>query len=147
MMLLTSPFFPAAGGAGVSSDNVDVIKAIYTAFAKGDVPAVLGHFDPDIEWIEADGFPYPGTFVGPDAILQNVFMRLGTEWEGYTVTPKEFIAEGDRVVSFGTYAGTYKATGKSFSAPFAHAFRLRDGKVVHFHQYTDTVLVQEALKA
>jgi ketosteroid isomerase-like protein len=61
--------------------------------------------------------------------------------------PSNNVAEGDRVVSFGTCTGLYKATGKSFSAPFAHAFRLRDGKVVQFVQYTDTVPVQEALKA
>ena len=32
-----------------------------------------------IEWTEAAGFPYDGTHVGPEAVLSNVFMRLGTE--------------------------------------------------------------------
>ena len=44
---------------------------------------MLGALAPDIRWTEAEGFPYGGTYVGPDAILQGVFMRLGTEWDGY----------------------------------------------------------------
>ena len=46
----------------------------------------------------------------------------------------------------GIYSGTYKATGKSFEAEFAHIWTLRDGKVISFHQYVDSALVQEALK-
>jgi len=38
--------------------NGDVVKGLYDAFAKGDVAAVLGTFDPAIEWKEAEGFLY-----------------------------------------------------------------------------------------
>lgn len=53
---------------------------------------------------------------------------------------------GERVVSFGHDSGTYKKTGKSFRVPFAHAWRVKDGKVTHFQQYTDVHFVQEAMK-
>jgi len=53
---------------------------------------------------------------------------------------------GERVVSFGHYAGTNKKTGKAFRVPFAHAWRMKDGKVTHFQQYTDTHVVQETMK-
>src|SRR5664279_2670150 len=46
--------------------------------ATGDVPAVLAGMDPKIEWTEAEGWPlYSGTLVGPQAIVDGVFMRLG----------------------------------------------------------------------
>lgn len=61
------------------------------------------------------------------------------------MTPEEFVEEGDQVVSLGLYSGTRKETGKSFSAPYAHVWTLRDGKVVRFRQYTDTAVVQRAL--
>lgn len=61
--------------------NGDIVRGLYEAFGRGDVPAVLGVLDENIEWTEAEGFPYGGTFHGPQAVLENVFMKLGTEWE------------------------------------------------------------------
>jgi uncharacterized protein len=125
--------------------NSETIRGLYQAFARGDVPSVLGMLDPQIEWTEAEGFPYGGTFIGQQAILNNVFMKLGTEWDGFKAEPEDFIEAGDRVVSLGAYSGTYKATGKSMRVPFAHVWTLRDGRPVKFVQYTDTLKVSEAL--
>ena len=126
--------------------NSEIIRGLYDAFATGDVPGVLGVLDGDIRWTEAEGFPYGGTYVGPDAVLANVFAKLGSEWDGFTAVPHTFVAEGDSVVALGDYGGTYKATGRRFSAPFAHAWTLRGGKVVRFQQYTDTALAQAAVR-
>jgi ketosteroid isomerase-like protein len=127
------------------ADNLETVRNIYQAFGRGDVPSVLAALAPDVSWTEAEGFPYRGTYVGPDAVLKNVFMRLGTEWEGFSVVPHEFVAQGDTVVCLGQYSGKYNATGKSFSAPYAHVWNLRNGKVVRFRQFTDTAVVQSAL--
>lgn len=129
------------------SQNVDALRALYDAFAVGDIPAVLAALDANIEWTDAEGFPYGGTYRGPDAILQGVFMRLGAEWDGYSAVPSDFVDGGEKVVAIGMYSGTYKATGKAFRAPFAHLWEFRNGKAVRFEQFTDTVLVQEALKS
>lgn len=125
--------------------NTDIMRGLYSAFADGDVAAVLGAFDREIRWIEAEGFPYGGTYVGPDAVLANVFAKLGSEWSGFSAVPASFVSEGETVVALGEYGGTYKATGKRFAAPFAHVWTLRDGKIVRFQQYTDTALAQAAL--
>ncbi|MFH2057097.1 MAG: nuclear transport factor 2 family protein [bacterium] len=128
------------------SKNLDTLRNGYENFAKGNIPAVLAVFDPKIEWTEAEGFPYAGTYVGHEAVVNNVFMKLGTEWDGYTVKTNEFIDAGDRIVVLGKYSGTYKATGKSFEADFAHVWTMRDGIAKKFYQYADTALVQEALQ-
>lgn len=126
--------------------NLNLVQGVYEAFAKGDIPTVLGFLSPDIVWTEAEGFPYGGTYTGPDAVLAGVFMRLGTEWDGFAVVPEEFIDGGDVVVALGKYSGTYKATGKSFRANFAHVWQVREGKAIRFVQYVDTLLVQRALQ-
>ncbi|MDX2030161.1 MAG: nuclear transport factor 2 family protein [Blastocatellia bacterium] len=131
----------------MASQNLETIQGAYAAFAKGDVPGVLGVLDAEIAWTEAEGFPYGGTYNGPNAVLEGVFMRLGTEWDGFAAVPAQFVDGGDMVVALGTYSGTNKATGKSFEAPFAHAWTFRDGKVVRFVQYTDTLLVNRAVEA
>ena len=124
----------------------DTIANLYQAFARGDVPAVLAALSPNVTWIQAEGFPYGGTYVGPDAVLQNVFAKLGSEWDGYAAVPHEFIASSDTVVALGEYSGTYKATGKSFKAPFAHVWKFGGDHVTSFRQYTDTAVVQRALR-
>jgi ketosteroid isomerase-like protein len=127
--------------------NLGSVKGLYEAFAKGDVPTVLAFLDPDIAWTEAEGFPYGGTYNGPNAVLEGVFMRLGSEWDGFAAVPEEFIDAADTVVALGKYSGTYKATGRSFAANFAHVWKIRDGKAVRFVQYVDTLLVHQALQA
>lgn len=126
--------------------NIDSIKELYQAFAKGDVPSVLGVLSPEIDWTEAEGFPYAGTYHGPRAVLEGVFMRLGSEWNGFAAVPDEFIDGGDTVVVLGKYSGTYKKTGKSFQANFAHVWKMQDGKAFRFIQYVDTLLVHRALQ-
>lgn len=128
------------------SNNLETIRAVYEAFAKGDIPTVLGALDSAVEWREAEGFPYGGTYIGPNAVLEGVFMRLGTEWEVFNAVPDEFIDGGDAIVAIGTYSGTYKTTGKSFKTPFAHVWKLQEGKAVRFLQFTDTLKVQETLQ-
>ncbi|RYY81418.1 MAG: nuclear transport factor 2 family protein [Comamonadaceae bacterium] len=127
--------------------NTETIQALYAGFAAGDMPAILGTMAPDIEWTEAEGYPYAGTYRGTQAIVDGVFIRLATEWDGYQAVADRYVSEGDEVVALGHYSGTYKATGKSFRAPFVHAWTLRDGRIVRFVQYVDTVLVQRALAA
>ena len=125
--------------------ELNKIKAVYEAFAKSDIPGVLGVLSADIAWTEAEGFPYGGTYHGPKAVLEGVFMRLGSEWIGFAAVPHEFIDGGDTIVVLGKYSGTYKKTNKSFQADFAHVWKLREGKAVRFVQYVDTLVVQRAV--
>ena len=129
------------------NSSLDTVRGIYGAFAAGDIPGVLGALSPDIRWTEAAGGPYGGVSIGPQAVLADVFMKLGGEWDGLSAVPDEFVADGDTVVALGEYSGTYKATGKSFRAPFAHVWKFADGKAVSFHQHTDTAVHLQPLQA
>jgi hypothetical protein len=129
------------------SDPTETIRDLYARFERGDVPGVLAALAPDVQWTEAEGFPHGGTYVGRDAVLSNVFLTLAAEWQVFTVTPREFVAGTDIVVALGEYRGTCRASGHSFQAPFAHVWRLRDGRVAAFCQHTDTALVQRAVRA
>lgn len=87
------------------SANTEIIRGLYAAFASGDVPGVLGALDQKIVWTEAEGFPYGRTYVGPDAVLTNVFAKLGSEWDGFSAVPHSFVSEGDTVVARGVRRG------------------------------------------
>ena len=132
----------------MSLENVNVVRGMYAAFAKGDIPAIIAALDPQVEWWEAENFIYAdgNPYVGPDAVLIGVFMRIGGEWEGFAVSPKEVLDAGETIIGHGYYSGTYKQTGKKVRAQFAHLFTFREGKIVKFQQYTDTSQFQQAVK-
>ena len=120
--------------------NGELVKNLYAAFGVGDVPAVLGAFDPQIRWMEAEGFLYAAgnPYVGPQAVAEGVFMRIVSDVDGFAVVPQNFVDGGDTVVVEGRYRGTMKATGTPVDAAFAHFWQFRGGKIVAFQQYTDT---------
>jgi ketosteroid isomerase-like protein len=133
----------------MSDENVKVVRGLYEAFAKGDIPTIIGALDPKIEWWEAENHIYAdgNPYVGPDAVLQGVFMRLGSEWDGFAVGPKEVLDAGNTVIGQGYYSGTYKQSGKSVRSQFAHFFTFKEGRIVKFQQYTDTAQFKEAVAA
>jgi uncharacterized protein len=127
--------------------NLETIRATYEGSSEDNGRNLLAALAPDATWTEAEGFPYAGTYVGPDAIVAGVFQRLGTEWIGYRADVHTFMEDGDRVAAFGVYHGTYKTTGKSMTASFAHLYHLRDGKIASMVQYVDSHMVMQALSA
>lgn len=125
--------------------SIEIVENAYRAFAAGNIPAVLEVFDRSISWTDMEGFPTGGTYVGAEAILNGVFIRLGMEWNDFQAVPDEFLDAGQTIVALGNYTGTFKTTGKSMRVPFAHVWGLRDDKIVKFVQYIDTLKVSEAL--
>lgn len=124
--------------------NLDIAKRADDAFRRGAVDEVMQIMHEDVEWIEAEGGPYGGTYHGHDEVMTNVFAPLGGEWETFAAEPDRFVEDDDTVAAMGTYSGTHAKTGKHFEAPFAHAMDLEDGRIVRFEQYVDTVRMNEA---
>src|ERR1700754_1364979 len=92
---------------------IDVVRSFYDALGRGDAPAALSSLDDAIQWTEAEGFPYhSGTWTGPQAVLDNLLIPLGRDWNGFEAKPDSFVVDNSIVVVFGTYSGLFKVTGK-----------------------------------
>jgi len=128
--------------------NIAPVRALYAAFAKGDMAAALATMADDIVWNEAENYPYAdrNPYLGPQAVLHGVFARIGADWENFTAVSDEFIDGGDTIVSLGYYGGTFKATGKPMRAQFAHVVRVKNGKIAGFQQYADTLGTARAME-
>jgi ketosteroid isomerase-like protein len=129
----------------MESSSAEVVRGVYDAFARGDVPAVLGALADDIEWHEAEGMPYGGVHRGPQAVAERVFVPITTDVEGFTVTPEEVIATGDTVAVVARYTGTGKATGRFLDLPVTHVWDMREGKIARFRQFADTAKFLEVV--
>ena len=123
-----------------------LVHDVYAAFARGDIAAVLGAFDPAIAWREAEGNPYEPSgkaWVGPDAVLQKLLLRIAADWEGFTIHPQLFHDAGDTVIVEGRYTGKHKLTGRRLDAQVCHVWTIRGGKVAAFQQFADTAQLQD----
>jgi ketosteroid isomerase-like protein len=123
----------------------EIIQALYQSFASGDEPAVTAKFDDEITWTEADGFPLAGTYVGPQAVVENVFMRLSEFSNNWAVVVDRLVADGDTVVANGKYTWNHKDSGEPCEVRMAHVWTLAGGKATAFLQHVDTVVVRELI--
>ena len=131
----------------MSAESVSLIKGIYEAFGRGDVPAAVAAMSPDIVWNEAENFPYAdgNPYRGPDAILSGVFARIFSEWDGFSVVPEQFLDAGETVVMIGRYVGTHKGTGTAMNPQVVHVWTVAGGKAAGFQQFVDTLGVAQAM--
>ncbi len=130
--------------------NTAVVQGIYDDFAEGDIPAVLNALHEQVVWKEAegndlaDGNPY----IGPDAVLQGVFARLGEQYAYFRLKDIELHPMvGNEVLATLRYDAKLKDNGMAINAQAAHLWTVENGKVTAFQQYVDTrQLAEKAAK-
>ena len=125
------------------AENLRVIQRLYDSFAQGDGPGALAEMHDNIHWNEAENFVYSdrNPYQSPSDVANGVFGRLLADWEDYKATAHELLHAGDTVIALGRSKGTNRVTRKPLDAQFAHVWRLREGKIVGFQQYIDTLQV------
>ena len=130
------------------SKSVELVRGLYASFASGDLPGFLDRLDPRVVWNEAEGFPYSdrNPHVGPEAIVEGVFARLGGDWADFRVEVGEIVGGDEVVTMFGRYQARSKRTGRALDVQCAHTWWLRAGKAVRFQQMVDTAGVAAALR-
>ena len=125
--------------------NIEIVRAHYAASAEGNVHLMMANVSPQVRWTEMAGFPCAGTWVGPQAVIDNVFAVFSRDLTNYRFELQSLVDGGERIVADGAYHGTYRATGKELQARVAHIWKLQNGTIVAFEQFTDTLLVHRAM--
>jgi uncharacterized protein len=123
-----------------------IVSDHYAASARGDLAGMMAEVAADVQWTEMAGFPCAGTHIGPAQVIDKVFKVLGGAWEGYGFHLETLIDGGDRIVGIGDYQGTYRKTGKAMHARVVHVWQAEGGLVRRFEQFTDTLLVAQAMQ-
>jgi ketosteroid isomerase-like protein len=120
--------------------NLQIVRAMYDAFSRGDLDAFLADVAPDMEWRFADSFIYGevNPLFGRDALRNSSLRRIGEEWDQFDSPLDELLDAGDTIVGLGHSVGVHKATGRRLRAQFVHVFTLADGQVTRWRQYVDT---------
>jgi ketosteroid isomerase-like protein len=123
--------------------NVRTVKDFFAAIGRGDKEGLLALIAEDIEWIiPGEDWPLAGTHRGHAGLadlLQTASKSIETSTE-----PREFVAQGDRVLVVGFAKGKIKATNKTFEDHFVFAITVRDGKLTNIREYIDTQALARA---
>jgi uncharacterized protein len=121
-----------------SQKNKQVVKELYAAFGRGDIAAVLALVAEDVNWRLPGTVPhYSGSYKGPNGVA-DFFRELDANIGVELFEPRDFVAEGDRVLVIGWSRGRVKSSGRIFDNRWVMAFSVHDGKVTKFEEYADT---------
>jgi ketosteroid isomerase-like protein len=123
----------------MSESNKDILRMGYDSFNRQDIPGTLELFDENIEWTEPEWIygPPGGTVRGRDEVLHKVFEPIAEYFDGFTLDPRELYGEGDTVIVVGSFKLRPKGVSQTLDVPFAHVWRLRNGKAVSMRNYVD----------
>jgi ketosteroid isomerase-like protein len=125
-------------------ENLQIVKDGYAAFGRGDIAGLLSLLAEDVVWdMPGRGLPLAGTYRGHDGVA-SFFQKLGQQADILEFQPREFLADGDRVLVVGWERMKIKATGRDAEIDWVMAFTIRDGKIAKFREYTDTKEIADA---
>ena len=124
--------------------NVQTVKDFFAAIGRGDREGVLALVAEDIEWIiPGKDWPLAGTRHG-HAGLADLVKTQSETMETWLMEPREFVAQGDRVLVVGFARGKIKATNKTWEDDWIFAITVRDGRLTSIREYVDTQALARA---
>jgi hypothetical protein len=130
-----------------SAGHVQLVQNLYAAFARRDIPAILGVLSTDVEWAEPDNpfNPCGGTRHGHAGFLE--WARIGHEAEDVlSLEPRQFLAGGNSVAVIGHTRCRAKRSGRMYETDFVHVITFRQGQIVRFQEFFDTWAAGEAFR-
>jgi ketosteroid isomerase-like protein len=117
-------------------DDADLVRSGYEAFSKGDIPAVLDVFSPDIHWQISGRSGLAGDYRGHDAVLGFFGQLMERSGGTFALELVDLLASDDHVVALTRETGERDGRG-SLDVRGVHIWRVVDGKAVEFRGIAD----------
>jgi ketosteroid isomerase-like protein len=130
----------------VIATDIELVKAMFAAFAARDLETVLALADPEIELTAVTGEHAGRTepYRGYDG-LRAYFRDVAAVWEELRLTPREFRTEGELILVTGKVSA--RSRSRTVSGSTGWLWRVRDGKVVSVRAYASAADAIAALDA
>lgn len=119
----------------VTESPADVVRGLYAALSKGDVPGVLAKLAPDVIVDEPNQLPYGGVHRGREVFVRSVLGAM-MGYADVAITDTEVFKGPVGVI--GTLTGTLTAhtTGEKFPLTMVEIHHVEDGTVRKIDVYT-----------
>jgi uncharacterized protein len=113
-----------------ASENAEIVRNGYQAFATGDLPTVMGQLSPDIVWHIPGENALSGDYRGHDEVMA-FFGKLATETGGtFQLTVEDLLASDEHVVAL--CHQNLSRSGQTLDGDIVHVWRVADGKAAEF---------------
>ena len=120
----------------MSQENVDIVRAGYEAYNRGDVEAALATLHPSIEWWPAADEPITDPYRGHDG-YRSLVAGAREAFPDLRVEVDELFVAGCCVVACVRFSGRGRDSGVPFEIRETHVARFRDGKVIEVREYRE----------
>lgn len=112
--------------------DVELVRAAYAAFGRGDIEAAVSTMAPDIDWVEPDEIPDGGPHPGRAAVAAYL-SRSRAQWKELTSAP-EIVRDGHKIVAEHHLNGVLH-DGTADSAILTDVYTVEDGVITKMHAY------------
>jgi ketosteroid isomerase-like protein len=126
----------------MSQENVQLVRRLLDARDRGDIPAALACFDPEVEFIPLRAAT-EGIYRGHAGIEQFV-TDTAENFEGFQ-PHYELVDLGDRVLAHGTIHLRGKGGGVELDIPSGGIYDVRNGKIVRWEDFGSKERALEAI--
>jgi len=127
-----------------AAENKELIRNMFAELSKGNSQAFLDGMADNVRFTICGTTKFSGTFNGKPELIGKVLGPLSAQLEGgLTITPDNFIAEGDYVAMQARGKSNTKSGG-TYNNTYCQIFRIASGKVQEITEYLDTELVTKA---
>ncbi len=117
--------YPGDTAPAMSEENVELVRAGFAAYNRGDLDAVLETHDVDVEYVTL----LLGNHRGKEA-LRRLFEENRETLTGYSLDPEELIDAGDQVVAVVRLGGAGRVSEITLDDRIAFLFTIQDGLLI-----------------
>lgn len=129
-----------------ATENKQILQHVFAETAKGNGRPFVDALAEDVAWTIIGSTAWSKTYHGKAVVLRELLGPLNSQLANRnTITAQRFIAEDDQVVVEGQGHNTTKA-GARYNNRYCWVFRFSERKVVELIEYTDTALIESALR-
>jgi ketosteroid isomerase-like protein len=128
--------------------NIEIVREFCSAFQRGDLQGVLNTLSEEIEFIHPMSthiWPWAGKLRGHEGIINFGAGQL-KDLDYDKFEPREFIAQGNKVVLLLFERFRIKETDLAVDNEYVMVFTVSNGKIVQLRVYEDTAPIIAAIR-
>ncbi len=118
----------------MSQKNVEIVRAAFDAWSRGDIDSILQLVDPEIVVMQPPEVPDAMTRHGRAGVMDAIGAWPG-QWDDYRIEIVQIVEAGDHVAVRAHQRGRGKGSGVEVEGETWFVFGFRNGKVMEWRMF------------
>lgn len=133
---LEQQILTATEGQDTMTNNKRIVESFFQTLTSGDFNAAFEVVSDSVKWWVPGGLPFSGEKTKQEYMAIAHSIQKGFP-DGFSLTVKSMIGEGDTVAAEVESNGTYK-NGRAYNNKYHFLIQLTEGKIERVKEYMDT---------